>query len=150
MNKNKHIQDFYIREVRVNYLPTTKEPFKILGPSDVATFVRSILTDNSREHFVSLYLDGAHRVVSYSIISIGTANTSLVHPREVFQRAISTGAVAIIISHNHPSGSLQPSKEDDRVTATIKEAGVLLGITLLDHVIVTEESSFSYKDERVW
>ena len=112
--------------------------FTIKGPNDVADFVRSVLTDNSREHCVALYLDGAHQVVSYSIISIGTANMSVVHPREVFQRAILAGAISIIIAHNHPSGVLTPSDEDHKVTKRLKDAGEILGIKLLDHLIVTD------------
>jgi len=109
----------------------------------VADFVRSILTDNSREHFVALYLDGAHQVTSYSIVSIGTANASMVHPREVFQRAILAGAVSIIIAHNHPSGVLTPSDEDHKVTQRLKDAGDILGIKLLDHIIISDHSQKS-------
>jgi len=117
--------------------------FTIKGPNDVADFVRSVLTDNSREHCVALYLDGAHQVVSYSIISIGTANMSVVHPREVFQRAILAGAISIIIAHNHPSGVLTPSDEDHKVTQRLKDAGEILGIKLLDHLIVSDVANVS-------
>ena len=86
--KGSRYTDTFIREVRATYQPTSTPLLAIKGPDDVANFVRSILTDNSREHFVALYLDGAHQVASYSIVSIGTANASVVHPREVFQRAI--------------------------------------------------------------
>ena len=98
-----------------------------------------------------MYFDGSHCVVSYSIITIGIANQSLVHPREVFQRAILIGATAVVVAHNHPSGSLVPSQEDISVTNRLKEAGTLLGIQLLDHVIV---SDFAFKslreDDRCW
>lgn len=130
--------DTFIREVKATYQPTATPLFAIKGPDDVADFVRSILTDNSREHFVALYLDGANQVASYSIVSIGTANASMVHPREVFQRAILAGAVSIIIAHNHPSGILTPSEEDYKVTERLKEAGEILRIKLLDHVIITD------------
>ncbi|MCA9036893.1 MAG: hypothetical protein KDA91_17280 [Planctomycetaceae bacterium] len=82
--KRARYTDTFIREVRANYQQTASMLFTIKGPNDVADFVRSVLTDNSREHCVALYLDGAHQVVSYSIISIGTANMAVVHPREVF------------------------------------------------------------------
>ena len=130
--------DTFIREVRATYQQTTSRVFAIKGPDDVAEFVRSILTDNSREHFVALYLDGAHQVASYSIVSMGTANSAVAHPREVFQRAILAGAVSIIIAHNHPSGVLTPSDEDHKVTQRLKDAGEILGIKLLDHLIVTD------------
>ena len=131
-------QDTFIREVRANYHMTGTQPFAISGPDDVATFVRSLLTDNSREHFFALYLDGSHQVVSYSTISIGTANATTVHPREVFQRAILAGAVAIVVAHNHPSGNLAPSEADQVVTRRLRDAGEIVGIRLLDHLIINE------------
>lgn len=136
--KGARYTDTFIREVRATYQQTTSKLFAIKSPDDVADFVRSILTDNSREHCIALYLDGAHQIASYSIISIGTANASMVHPREVFQRAILAGAVSIIIAHNHPSGVLTPSDEDHKVTQRVKDAGEILGIRLLDHLIVTD------------
>jgi len=141
--KGARYTDTFIREVRATYQPTSTPLFAIKGPDDVANFVRSILTDNSREHFVALYLDGAHQVTSYSIVSIGTANASMVHPREVFQRAILAGAVSIIIAHNHPSGVLTPSDEDHKVTQRLKDAGDILGIKLLDHIIISDHSQKS-------
>jgi len=152
MTKNKtkstqcQFEDSYIREVRVNYLPTTTIKFRIKGPECVARFVRSVLLDNSREQFLALYLDGAHNVASYSIVSVGAANQATIHPREIFQRAILAGAIAITIAHNHPSGELTPSDADIAVTNRIKEAGILLGITLLDHVIVTDSSQNSLRE----
>lgn len=133
----------FIREVRLNYVPTTTRSFAIRAADDVAEFVRTVLIENSREHFVALYLDGAHHVSSYSLISVGTANMTCIHPREVFQRAIVSGAIALAVAHNHPSGDLTPSKEDLTVTRRLKDAGDLLGIRLLDHLIVTEKGFFS-------
>ena len=143
MQKGSRYTDTFIREVRATYQPTSTPLFAIKEPDDVANFVRSILPDNSREHFVGLYLDGAHQVTSYSIVSIGTANACMVHPREVFQRAILAGAVSIIIAHNHPSGVLTPSDEDHKVTQRLKDAGEILGIKLLDHLIVTNLAHYS-------
>ncbi len=136
--ENSQTSNTFIREVRATYHITETQLFTITGPESAAAFVRTILTDNSREHFMALYLDGAHQVVSYSTISIGTANASIVHPREVFQRAILAGAVSVIIAHNHPSRILTPSAEDRKVTERLKEAGEILGIKLLDHLIVTD------------
>ena len=106
------IKDCFVREVRVNYLATTTEQFKINGPDDIAAFSRSVLLDNSREQFIAMYLDGAHSLAAYSLISIGSANFTTVHPREVFQRAVLVGAIALVISHNHPSGNDTPSQQD--------------------------------------
>jgi len=140
------IQDTFIREARVNYLHCDHEMFRITSPADVATFVRSILTDNSREHFVALYLNASHQVAAYSIVSIGTANSAPVAPREIFQRAILTGAISIVVAHNHPSGTVTPSDEDHKVTKRLFESGLLLGIKLLDHVIVTDSHHYSFSD----
>ena len=145
--KSASFEDTYLREVRATYHMTETQPFIIQGPDHVAQFVRSILTDNSREHFVALYLDGANQVVSYSIISIGTANMSVVHPREVFQRAVLAGAVSIVVAHNHPLGILTPSQEDIKVTQRLKDAGEILAIKLLDHLIVTDMAQRSIINE---
>ncbi len=146
-SKQPVIQDTFIRETRVNYLPSEHIMFKIVSAVDVATFVRSILTDNSREHFVAMYLDSLHRVAAYSVISIGTANMAPAAPREVFQRAILSGAIAIVVAHNHPSGSPHPSDEDRAVTKRLHESGNLLGIRLLDHVVVADVSHYSFREE---
>ena len=115
----------------------------------LTNFVRSILTDNSREHSVALFLDGQHQVAAYSIVSIGSANSAIATPREIFQRAIVAGAISIVISHNHPSGSTQPSDEDHKVTKRLHESGQLLGIKLLDHVIVTDTEYYSFSDSGI-
>lgn len=120
------------------YHRTETPTASISGPESAADFVRSILLDNSREHFVALYLDSNHQVACYSIVAIGSTNQCLLHPREVFQRAILSGAVAMIVAHNHPSGNLTPSNEDIKSTTRLKEAGELLGISLLDHLIVSD------------
>lgn len=142
--------DTFIREVRVSYLPTNNKRFAIRQPGDVAIFVRGILPENSREHFVALYLDGAHQVVGYSIISIGTATATLVHPREIFQRAILVGAVSIAVSHNHPSGQTAPSSDDLVVTRMIRDAAKILQLNLLDHVIVTDLDCCSIRGLQSW
>lgn len=92
-----------------------------------------------QEYFVAMTLDGANRLIKKRIISIGTLTASLVHPREVFADAIADRAAGIIVAHNHPSGNLEPSPADREVTTRLHEAGELLGITLIDHVVVTGE-----------
>ncbi len=98
------------------------------------------IRDKKQEYFVCLTLDGANRLIAKRIITIGTLTASLVHPREVFADAITDRAASIIVAHNHPSGSLEPSKADREVTKRLQEASELLGITLLDHIIVTNDS----------
>ncbi len=98
------------------------------------------IRDKKQEYFVCLTLDGANRLIAKRIITIGTLTASLVHPREVFADAITDRAASIIVAHNHPSGSLDPSAADLEVTERLKDAGKLLGINLLDHIIVTATS----------
>ena len=100
-----------------------------------------------REHFVAVTLDGASRVLKTRVISIGTLNQSLVHPREVFRPAILDNAAGIIVAHNHPSGQINPSTEDRRVTKRLKEVGKIIGIELLDHVILTEHGYYGFNEE---
>lgn len=96
------------------------------------------IRDKKQEHFVVLTLDGANRLIAKRIITIGTLTASLVHPREVFADAITDRAASIIVAHNHPSSSLVASQSDLDVTERIKDAGKLLGIKLVDHVIITK------------
>lgn len=100
-----------------------------------------------REHFIAITLDGSSRVINTHTISIGTLNQSLVHPREVFYPAIKDKAVAIIIAHNHPSGQLSPSRADSQVTTRLKDAGKLIGIDIIDHIILTPDGFYSFQDE---
>lgn len=93
-----------------------------------------------QEYFVCLTLDGANRLITKRIISIGTLTSSLVHPREVFAEAIADRAASIIVAHNHPSGNLEPSQADKEVTKRLKNAAEILGIAMLDHIIITKSS----------
>jgi DNA repair protein RadC len=92
-----------------------------------------------QEHFVVITLDGANRVIQKRIVTIGTINASLVHPREVFAEAITDRAASIVVAHNHPGGSLRPSQPDIDVTDRLRAAGTLLGIQLFDHIIITRD-----------
>ena len=115
----------------------------VIDSPDKAADQLSDIRDKKQEYFVCLTLDGANRLISKRIITIGTLTGSLVHPREVFAEAISDRAASIIVAHNHPSGNLQSSDADRQVTERLKEAGVLLGINLVDHIIVTSKDFVS-------
>ena len=91
-----------------------------------------------KEHFVGLYLNARHELLHKELISIGTVNASIVHPRDVFAPALLHNAVAVIVAHNHPSGDATPSAEDVAVTNRLEDAGQLLGITVFQHIIITE------------
>lgn len=100
-----------------------------------------------REHFVVCGLDAKHRVIGINVVSIGTLTLSIVHPREVFKALILMNAAAWLCGHNHPSGDVTPSQEDRVLTKRLREAGELLGITLLDHLILGGARQFSFADE---
>lgn len=131
----------FIREVAIRYVGRAKRaPAAIHSPIVAADFMRRVVTDDAREHFLAIYLDSRHRPIAHQIVSIGTATASLVHPREVFQPAGLTGATAVIVGHNHPSGDPSPSAEDRNVTRRLAEVGEILGIRLLDSLVWVRES----------
>ena len=108
----------------------------VLGPNGIERLFWSVVADGEmREHFVAIDLDSKGRPLSVRIVSIGHANSALVHPREVFGPALCIGATSIAVAHNHPSGDPEPSQEDLAITERLKHAGALLGVKLLDHVV---------------
>lgn len=119
----------------------------IHSPNDVANFVMEDMKYLKQEHFVVLLLDTKNHVMAKETISIGTLNSSLVHPREVFKPAIKKSVSAIILIHNHPSGDPTPSREDIEVTKRLIKAGEILGIDVLDHLVIGENRYFSLKDK---
>lgn len=116
---------------------TVKERPEILSPEDVWKLCADF-RESKKEHFVAFYLDTQGKVIERQIVSIGTLDTSLVHPREVFEPAVALHAASVIVAHNHPSGSLEPSAEDIEITKRLIHAGKILGIEISDHVIVAE------------
>ncbi len=115
---------------------------------DVATVVRESVRGARRETFFALLLDARRRILSLRVVSQGSADSALVHPREVFSPAVREGACAIVVAHNHPSGDPTPSAEDRDVTERLRRAGALLGIALLDHVVVGSDRCFSFAEEQ--
>lgn len=137
------------KKVKVETEKRWRLDFKISSPDDVATAVRKItekeVGGDEREHFIAVALNTKNKITGYYIVSIGTVNSSLVHPREVLRFAIAQGATAFIVAHNHPSGQVDPSQEDIKVTERLREAGALVGIPLLDHIIVGDNDHYSFK-----
>jgi len=133
----------YIGETKINYRKTNS---KISKASDVFKEMKAF-KNKQQEHFITIYLNGANEIIESRVITIGTLNQSLVHPREVFSPAIEKRAASIIIAHNHPSGVLKPSREDMLVTDRLKQSGKLLGIEVLDHIIFGINGFYSFKDE---
>ncbi len=118
----------------------------ILTPQEIWNDLKGI-RKNKKEHFIVFYLDVRNRLIGKEIVSIGTLNASLVHPREVFEPAVRLLSAQIILSHNHPSGDKEPSDEDIKITKQLIQAGKILGIEILDHVIVSEEGYTSLREQ---
>jgi DNA repair protein RadC len=124
----------------------TGKKHEVKSPSDMADIFKLYLDGADRENFVVAMLDRKGNILGLNTVSIGTISSSVVHPREVFKPAIVIGASSIIIAHNHPSGDTAPSREDTDVTRRLVEAGKLLGIEVLDHVIIGD-NYYSFKEK---
>jgi DNA repair protein RadC len=119
----------------------------IEGSAQLFRYMREKLAADQREHFYSLLLDTKHRIIKEEHVAVGSLNESIVHPREVFKLAISESAAAVIFVHNHPSGNPEPSPQDRRLTERLCQAGQLVGIPVLDHVIVGSSTYFSFAEQ---
>lgn len=124
---------------------------RISCPKDIYEVLTKVcrIQCNAEEVFILITLNIKNIVTGYFEVHRGTINTSLVHPREVFKRALLNNASDIMVAHNHPSGDPNPSKEDIQITERLKEAGNLLGINLLDHIIVGDDKYISLKEKGV-
>ena len=129
-------------EVNDTNLPT------ISTPKDVVAQLTD-LRHNKKEHFIALYLNARNQLVYKETISMGTLNANLVHTREVFEPALKHSAAGIMVAHNHPSGDPKPSEDDLEITKRLVEAGKMMGVELLDHVIIATSNHFSFKEERL-
>ena len=116
---------------------------KLNTPLKIFEFYKSKINDN-QEEFYCIYLDASKKVIEEKLLFIGTANYSLVHPRDIFKEAYLLNATGIICIHNHPSGEVKPSTEDINLTIRLKEIGVLLGIRIIDHIIIGDEKYYSF------
>ena len=134
--------------VRVMLVQETEGPYQppISQSHDVARLCADMLRLD-REEFRVLLLNAKHRVMGVHTVSVGSLTVSIVHPREVYKAAILANAAAIIGIHNHPSGNPDPSPEDHALTKRLSEAGKILGITLLDHVIIGQNTHYSFADQ---
>ena len=117
---------------------------ELAKPEDVVPLLLEWRTAR-REHFVGFYLNARNQLLARDLLSVGSLSASIVHPREVFQPAIVRGAAGVIVAHNHPSGDPEPSPEDVAVTRRLADAGMLLGIELLDHLVIAERGHVSLK-----
>ena len=136
---------FRVRELQVRFKGTRfKSPATIGSPQDALSFLRPVLKNQPRENLISIALHSGNQVVGFEIVSQGTANASLAVASEVFKAVLLTNSTAFILAHNHPSGNCQPSLEDRQIAERISQAAQLIGIELLDFLIVTEDSFYSF------
>ena len=112
----------------------------ISNASDIAHHYMEKLKDKKKEYFIAVFLDSKNKIIKDEIISVGTLNSSLVHPREVFKEAIKASANAIILVHNHPSGDCEASEEDMKISEVLRDTGAIVGIKVLDHIVIGEIS----------
>lgn len=113
---------------------------------DVYLYLENKLRHEKQEHFMALYLDSKHQIIREKVLFIGSLNMSLVHPREVFKEALHMSAACLIVAHNHPSGDPTPSKEDIEMTKILSDTGKIMQIPVIDHVILGENSFFSFQE----
>ena len=126
----------------------------IAKPEDVARILQDILKtedryDQDKEHFWVVGLNSRNIIQYLELVSLGTLNASLVHPREVFRLSVHKAVASILIAHNHPSGNTEPSREDLEITKRLTEAGRILGIDVLDHIIITRKEYLSFKEKNL-
>lgn len=126
-------------------LPSNKVRTGIKHPNDAAEYLMPLMSQLTQEHFVVLFLNVKNEIIHNQTVFIGSLNASIVHPREIFREAVKRSAASIICAHNHPSGNPTPSPEDIAVTKRIAEAGMIIGIDLLDHLIIGDYTYLSMK-----
>ena len=124
-------------------------------PKKMAKILQDVLkveskTDRMKEHFWGIYLNSRLNIITIELISLGTLDASIVHPREVFLPAIRSSAASVIIAHNHPSDHSDPSEGDLIITERIRKAGDILGIEIVDHIIITKKNFYSFKENKIF
>jgi DNA repair protein RadC len=143
-----------LSELKVAYRSRTKHRDRtpIRGPRDAVDYLRAVWNRHTLElveEFVVVCLNGNHQVIGWVKVASGGFTSTPVDPRVIFGIALQTASTAIVVAHNHPSGSPEPSEEDRRVTDRLREAGRMLGIALLDHIILARDSAFSFTESRL-
>ena len=148
--ENKHAKRVDIVSIKMVREGSTKyENRKIETPFDAYVLLKNFLEDSDREKLLVVCLDTKNQPINICTVSVATLNSSLVHPREVFKTAILSNSNQIMLAHNHPSGISAPSNEDKAMTSRIKDAGVILGIELIDHIIIGSNEYFSFKENKL-
>lgn len=136
-----------LRELFSRYMESgISEKKQLSSPAEVAEMARTRLGRKEKEEFWAAFLDNQNRLLSWERISTGTVNTTMIYPRELMEQALQRKASSLVIVHNHPGGNLTPSSPDIEITRHIAQAGRILGIRLLDHLIITADTYYSLKD----
>lgn len=139
-----------VKSITILYLKgEVKKKVKISSPQDLMDFYRSYLGGLKEEQFCVAYLDNQNQLIDLDTLQRGTVNHAIVYPRQVLERALERRASALILIHNHPSGSVNPSEADILITRTIKEAARWLDIVVHDHVIIGENRMYSFREEGI-
>lgn len=120
----------------------------IRNAEEAAQVLQQRMQGLDREHFMVMLLNQKKALLSVETVSVGTLNGSMVHPREVFKQAIKRSAAAMILAHNHPSGDCTPSEQDELVTERLKEAGEIVGIEVIDHIIIGQDMYYSFRENQ--
>ena len=139
------VSKFRVALVREGSIPVDEKTLR--GAGDVAKLMAPLVADLDREAFWVLLLNGKHKVIGINMVAVGTLTACLVHSREVFKPAIVGNAASIVLVHNHPSQEPEPSAEDVALTRRLREAGIILGVNVVDHVIVTSEGRYHSLEE---
>lgn len=129
---------------RVNQVVDNLSGVKLNSSNIVYEYYKNIIGHKKQEHFYVVYLDSNKKIIKDKLLFMGTLNQSLVHPREVFKEACLSSASSFICVHNHPGGNVLPSKEDINLTKSLKQIGLLFGIPLVDHIIISKENYYSF------
>lgn len=133
-------------ELRVDVIRQVRKQIKF--PSDLYKLLCDTYGHDEQENFLVVPLDAEHYPIRIIMVTRGLVNRTMVHPREMFREAIKLNSAAILIAHNHPSGGIEPSREDDEVTKMLVEAGRIIGIEVLEHLVFTKDRYYSYAEHK--
>ena len=130
-------------------LEPDQKKYDITNPETVVKTVRTSIKNKAKEHFKLIILDSRNKILTITNVSVGTLNANLAHPREIFKDAITHNASSVVLVHNHPSGDPEASEDDLKITKQLVEAGKILGIEIIDHIIIGNDAFFSFKDKKL-
>ncbi len=136
------VRSLEVREIEYTYETRPK----INGMDDVINTIKPLIADPNKEFFITLYLNTKNGILRQEVISVGSLNANIVHPREVFRIACMVSASSIIVAHNHPSGDPTPSTEDIELTKKLVESGKIIGINVIDHVIIGHDRNYGFRE----